>query len=92
MERTIIKPGGWFDIFVSVSNKGPVTRIWRYSQNIGRIKWFRKYKKQDIGKYKKKYLFFKIYPIVNEYIGNKTNKCEMIIEANYVNYCYQIPV
>lgn len=26
----LLKPGGWFDIFVSVSNKGPVTR----SENI----------------------------------------------------------
>lgn len=26
LERTIIKPGGWFDIFVAVSNQGPVTR------------------------------------------------------------------
>lgn len=22
----LLKPGGWFDIFVAVSNKGPVTR------------------------------------------------------------------
>lgn len=26
LERTIIKPGGWFDIFLAVSNQGPVTR------------------------------------------------------------------
>lgn len=26
LERTVIKPGGCFDIFVAVSNQGPVTR------------------------------------------------------------------